>query len=64
MVGTVSTFDREVGLGTITAVDGSVYEFHCIEIADGARDIAVGTTVSFMLLGKLGRFEAARVAPV
>jgi CspA family cold shock protein len=64
MVGTVSAFDREVGLGTITSVDGSVYEFHCIEIADGTRDIAVGATLSFVLLGKLGRFEAARVTAV
>lgn len=64
MVGVVTSFDREVGLGEVTSSDGAVYGFHCIEIADGSRDIAVGTAVSFMLIGKLGRFEAARVAPV
>ncbi len=61
--GTVTAFDREVGLGEVTAADGTVYPFHCIEIADGSRDIPVGVAVRFGLLGKLGRLEAARIAP-
>lgn len=61
--GTVAAFDREVGLGTIAAADSSTYTFHCIEIADGSRDIAVGTAVTFSLIGKLGRYEAARITP-
>ena len=64
ITGTVTEFDAAVGLGSVDAADGTRYPFHCIEIADGTRDIAVGATVSFMLLGKLGRFEAARVATV
>ena len=64
MIGVVTSFDREVGLGEVTTADGGVYLFHCIEIADGSRDIAVGTNVSFVLLAKFGRFEASRVAPV
>jgi len=58
--GTVVEFDRDVGLGVIEA-GGRRYPFHCIEIADGSRDIAVGTEVSFELLCKLGRYEAAAI---
>jgi cold shock CspA family protein len=61
--GTVATFDREVGLGTVRAADGTVLPFHCIEIADGSRDIAVGTSVDFSVIAKLGRYEAAGVTP-
>lgn len=63
MVGTVAEFDAAIGLGTITAADGASYPFHCIEIADGSRSVAVDATVSFELIGKLGRFEAARISP-
>ncbi|MBI4933248.1 MAG: cold shock domain-containing protein [Actinobacteria bacterium] len=61
--GTVAAFDREVGLGIIATADTTSYTFHCIEIADGSRDIAVGTQVTFSLIGKLGRYEAARITP-
>lgn len=61
--GAVVEFDREVGLGRVATADGTAYPFHCIEIADGSRDIAVGTVVTFELLGKLGRYEAARITP-
>ena len=61
--GRVVAFDREVGLGQVAAADGSTYLFHCIEIADGSRDIPVGQDVTFTLIGKLGRFEAAGIAP-
>ncbi len=59
--GTVTAFDESVGLGTITSEDGSEHSFHCIEISDGSRSIAVGTAVSFDLLAKFGRYEAARI---
>jgi hypothetical protein len=32
--------------------------FHCAEIVDGSRDIAVGTRVTFRLVTKFGREEA------
>jgi len=63
VVGIVIAFDRQVGLGDVRVADGTVYSFHCIEIADGTRDIAVGTEVTFDLIGKLGRYEAAGVRP-
>ena len=43
--GTVGSFSTEAGLGTVHADDGSLYQFHCIEIADGTRGIEVGTQV-------------------
>ena len=54
-------FDADVGLGAIETEAGERHMFHCIEIADGSRDIATRTTVSFDLLAKLGRHEAANI---
>lgn len=59
--GVVTAFDEQSGLGEIGSVDGAMYAFHCIEIADGSRSIAVGADVSFDLLAKLGRWEAANI---
>jgi cold shock CspA family protein len=59
--GTVTAFDDAVGLGTIAGDDGIERAFHCIEIADGSRSIEVGTVVSFEVLGKFGRWEAANI---
>ena len=61
MLGRVAAFDEHAGLGTLIADDGSEYRFHCIEIADGSRSIPDGTRVEFVLLPKLGRYEAASV---
>jgi CspA family cold shock protein len=64
MLGSVSAFDEHRGLGEITADDGTVYPFHCTQITDGTRTIAVGTAVEFEVVpGHLGRWEAAAVAP-
>ena len=59
--GTVSAFDAERGLGTVTDVDGVDFPFHCIEIADGTRAIEPGADVSFDVLAKLGRWEASNI---
>ena len=64
MRGTVTTFDKVVGLGEITRADGAVVPFHCIVIADGSRDIPIGTEVEFDVMGKLGRYEADHVVAV
>ena len=61
MTGTVTAFDEASGLGTIESIDGTILSFHCVEIADGSRSIAVGTSVSFTVLPKFGRYEAANV---
>ena len=54
-------FDEAAGIGTISGADGVEHFFHCIEIADGTRSIDVGAEVSFDLLAKLGRWEAANI---
>lgn len=61
--GIVAAFDAERGLGTISGDDGVERPFHCTEIADGSRRIDVGAPVSFVLLAKLGRYEAAAITP-
>ena len=61
LAGRVVSFDAAVGLGEIESSTGERHLFHCIEIADGSRTIAVGTTVSFDLLAKFGRYEAASI---
>jgi cold shock CspA family protein len=60
-LGTVTAFDEAAGLGVVTGADGAVHPFHCIEIADGSRTIAVGAAVDFGLLAKFGRWEAAGI---
>jgi cold shock CspA family protein len=59
--GSVVEFDAATGLGTIAGDDGTLYRFHCVEIADGSRHVEVGATVGFDLLPKLGRYEAAHI---
>ena len=59
--GVVASFDESAGLGTISGADGVEHAFHCIEIADGSRTIEAGTEVSFDLLAKFGRWEAANI---
>jgi cold shock CspA family protein len=61
MRGTVTAFDKVVGLGEITSDGGWVVPFHCIVIADGSRDIPIGVDVEFDLMCKLGRYEADHV---
>jgi hypothetical protein len=66
--GQVVSFDEGVGLGQIsTAGPGGgapaeQYRFHCTQIADGSRVVAVGAQVSFRLLaGRDGHWEAADI---
>jgi CspA family cold shock protein len=62
--GVVSEFDESAGLGTITADDGTVYPFHCTQIADGSRTIAAGTAVAFERRAwHQGRYEATAITP-
>ncbi|MGH9300320.1 MAG: hypothetical protein ACRD0I_10755 [Acidimicrobiales bacterium] len=63
--GRVSEFDSEVGLGRVTTPDGRSFGFHCAQIADGSRNIEVGTPVAFQVVpGHLGSWEAVRITPV
>lgn len=58
--GFVESFDAYRGLGTINA-QGEKYLFHCAEISDGTRDIAVNTQVSFVPVERFGIREASVV---
>ena len=59
--GSVTEFNESRGLGEITDETGTVFQFHCAEIVDGTRTIAVGAPVRFDVMAKLGRYEAARI---
>lgn len=60
--GKVVAFDDATGLGKVQAGDGSSYRFHCTQILDGSRTIAVGTPVAFTVApGRRGEWEAAEV---
>ena len=61
--GVVESFDVDRGLGSIRGDDGAEHPFHCVEIADGSREIEVGAQVHFDVLAKLGRHEAANIRP-
>jgi CspA family cold shock protein len=60
VIGSVGTFDGHRGLGTINA-NGEEFPFHCVEIADGSRDIALGALVSFVVAYRFGLVEASNV---
>jgi CspA family cold shock protein len=67
LTGTVVAFDEAAGLGEIVggAPAPKRYRFHCTQIADGSRQLAIGTVVSFSVLaGRGGSWEAADVRPV
>ena len=59
--GSVTDFDEARGLGVITDDTGTAYRFHCVEISDGTRSIAIGTPVRFDVIAKLGAYDAARI---
>jgi cold shock CspA family protein len=63
-IGTVTEFDDPRGIGVVTDDAGTEFPFHCTAIADGTRQIAVGTSVRFVgRPGRLGRWEATDIAP-
>ena len=62
--GRVTEFDAERGTGLIEGDDGARLAFHCTQITDGTRDIAVGTAVRYEVVpGSLGAWEAGAVEP-
>lgn len=63
MRGIVTAFDAHVGLGDITIADGAVVMFHCAEIADGSRQIDLGTEIECDVVMKFSRAEASAIRP-
>ncbi|MHB8439550.1 MAG: hypothetical protein ACYDD4_10350 [Acidimicrobiales bacterium] len=65
LIGTVTGFDQERGLGTVTDTDGGRWPFHCTELTDGTRTVAEGTRVGFVAApGHGGRLEARQLTAV
>jgi cold shock CspA family protein len=62
--GVIAEFDAFVGLGYITVVNGDRYLFHCIEIADGSRNVEAGSSVSFETVERFQRAEACKIIKV
>jgi len=60
MNGVVESFDAHRGLGYINA-RGERYVFHCVEISDGSRNIAVNTPVSFVQVTRFDIREASQI---
>ena len=60
--GVVRDFDEHRGDGVIETPSGETLYFHCVEITDGSRKIAVGASVvATRRVGLRGRDEAAGV---
>jgi cold shock CspA family protein len=59
--GTVTSFDHHEGLGWIEGDDGNRYLFHCAELLDGSRDVAIGTRVIFERAIRFGHQEASQI---
>jgi CspA family cold shock protein len=60
--GRVVEFDEHRGWGAIEADSGIRYEFHCTQIADGTRRVALDAVVEFELRwGDRGRTEATAI---
>jgi len=55
--GVVVEFDAHIGLGVVES-QGERFAFHCVEIADGSREVAVGESVEFEVREKFARPEA------
>lgn len=63
--GEVIDYDAHVGLGTVRSIDGDEHLFHCTQIVDGSRQIAVGTRVSYVVVPRhKGTYEAYSLTPV
>jgi cold shock CspA family protein len=61
----VTSFDAPRGWGTVTATDGSEFEFHATAIVDGSRRVEPGTRVVFDIVpGHRGRYEARGLTTV
>ena len=65
--GRVVDFDEAAGMGMVEAEPQAGgpprrHPFHCTQIADGSRSVAVGAEVTFHLIaGRLGSWEAGGV---
>jgi cold shock CspA family protein len=65
LIGVVESFDGRRGDGFIVSNSGERLYFHCVNILDGTRDIAVGQRVRAVRhVGHVGRDEVIDVEKV
>ncbi len=63
--GRVVEFDDGSGLGRLVGTDGRALAFHCTEVTDGTRTVAVGTEVRYRRrAGHQGVWEAVEIRPL
>jgi hypothetical protein len=63
--GTIEAFDAERGLGVLRSVHDVDFGFHCVDIADGTRRIAVGANArARRSVGRLGHDEVTVIEAV
>ena len=63
--GRVVEFEEGSGLGRLVGADGRALAFHCTEVTDGTRSIAVGTEVRYRRrAGHQGVWEAVEISPL
>ncbi|HQZ14659.1 MAG TPA: hypothetical protein PLT55_02325 [Acidimicrobiia bacterium] len=68
--GTIRSFDSHIGLGDIVVhqngiLTEQIVPFHCVNIADGSRDIQENLRVSFLAFWHpRGRLEAKDIKPL
>jgi len=64
-IGVVVEFNAQRGLGVVRDDDGPSYAFHCAALADGTRQVELGTRVVFSVVaGHGGRDEARAVTTI
>jgi cold shock CspA family protein len=64
-IGKVVEFDEHAGLGALEPPEGGRVSFHCTQIANGSRRVAVGTKVCYEVVpGNLGVWEAGLLEPI
>ena len=62
--GVVVGFDEHVGLGTVRDDAGEELFFHCTQIADGSRMVAIGVAVRFVVVpAHKGVYQAVEIRP-
>ena len=64
--GAIVAFDDALGYGDVQSADDQrTYFFHCTQIGDDSRTIAIGADVTFRVeAGRLGTWEAVDVLPI
>lgn len=65
VLGTIASFDEARGVGVFRSVDDVELSFHCVDISDGTRTIAVGAKArARRSVGRRGHDEVTEIETV